>query len=283
MMYLLNKQRSTSMIYLMIVFIVMFFAFSACGGSKKSNLQTDDNKAVNIDDLLGVNGDEQKTNAAQNPEEAEVLRLLGIEDSSSNASAEMTEPAPAGQTEEPTIDDLKYEMQELEVKLAQKDKTISDLQSNLAQKERMLQQLQSAPVRSSTPPTLSSGTPTYGNSYRARYKQALTTYNEHRYREAIDLFSALLTENSAHSLSDNCQYWIGECYYGLGDYTQAIAEFEKVYSYSKSNKIDAAILKLGLSYRRLRNNEMARSQFEQLIANYPKSEYVDRARRYLNQ
>ncbi len=282
MMYFLNKNRSQSTILTILVWFSLFSVFTACGGSKKSNLQIDDNKAINIDELLGVKSDDQKTAVAQNPEEAEVLRLLGIEDSSSNTGADVSQTESANENDEPTIDDLKYEMQELEVKLAQKDKTISDLQSNLAQKERMLQQLQSAPVQTSTPPRLSSGTSTYGNSYRARYRAALDTYNAHRYREAIDQFSALLTENSSHSLADNCQYWIGECYYGLGNYTQAIAEFEKVYSYSKSNKIDAAILKLGLSYKKLGNDEMARSQFEQLIANYPKSEYVSLARRYLN-
>lgn len=283
MMYFLNKQRSTSLILFVFVILAIFVVFSACGGGKKSNLQTDDNKAINIDDLLGVDGGDQKADSAKNPDEADVLRLLGIEDSSADEVDDVAAKEPAKQGGEPTIDDLRYEMQELEVKLAQKDKTISDLQSDLAQKERMLQQLQSAPVQSSNPPTLSSGTPTYNNSYRARYKKAFNTYNAHKYREAIDQFSALLRENSTHSLADNCQYWIGECYYGLGNYTQAIAEFEKVYSYSKSNKIDAAILKLGLSYRRLGNNEMARSQFEQLIANYPKSEYIERARRYLNQ
>ncbi|KAA3612272.1 MAG: tol-pal system protein YbgF [Calditrichaeota bacterium] len=280
-MYFLKKSRSKSATLFTIVCLLLIVALTACGGSKKSNLETDDSEGINIDELLGVKGDDQKTDSTQNPEEAEVLRLLGIEDSGANTTS--TADNQAVNNEEPSVENLKSEMQELEIKLAQKDKTISELQTSLAAKERMLEQLQSTPTQISTPPTLSSGTSTYSSSYRARYKDALNTYNARRYREAIDQFSALLTENSNHSLADNCQYWIGEAYYGLGNFTQAIAEFEKVYSYSKSNKIDAAILKLGLSYKRIGNTEQAKSQFEQLIANYPKSEYVDQARKHLNQ
>lgn len=281
-MHLTKTFRSKSTALITISCVMLFLVLTACGGSKKNNLATDGNKDVNIDELLGVEGEHQKTDSTQNPEEAEVLRLLGIDDTSANAAPS---ESPAGTSEtkdDASVETLRNQMHALESKLAQKDKTISELQNDLVQKEARLQQLQDSPDLSTSSTTLSSGTSTYGTSYRARYKTALQTYENRHYREAIEQFSALLAENSNHSLSDNCQYWIGESYYGLGNYTQAIAEFEKVYSYPRSNKIDAAILKLGLSYLRIGNSELARSQFEQLVANYPKSEYVDQARMYLN-
>lgn len=283
-MQIKTKYRSRSTALFIMSCVMLFLVFTACGGSKNDSVTPNGGDDVNIDELLGVEGVQENTTETQNPEEAEVLRLLGIEDSSANTASSETMNDSNDKREGTTVEELKSQMNELETKLAQKDRTISELQTDLAQKENRLQELQtvSNPMSTSST-TLSSGTSTYGNSYRARYKAALQTYEERRYRDAIDQFGALLAENSNHSLSDNCQYWIGESYYGLGNYTQAIAEFEKVYSYPKSNKIDAAILKLGLSYLKIGNSELARSQFEQLIANYPKSDYVDRARAYLNQ
>ena len=96
------------------------------------------------------------------------------------------------------------------------------------------------------------------------------------------MFSALLGSNVRQSLADNCQYWIGECYYALKNYDQAIVEFEKVFRYSNSNKSDDALLKLGLTYLRLNKPAAAKSQFELLIANHPRSEFVDLAQRHID-
>ena len=82
-------------------------------------------------------------------------------------------------------------------------------------------------------------------------------------------------------LSDNCQYWIGESYYGLRNYNQAIAEFEKVFSFANSNKIDDAQLKLGVCYLRLGDKAQARNEFDRLLSAYPSSEYKPVAQRYI--
>ena len=280
-MYLVKKFRNKSAIFSHLVCILMLFTFIACGGGKKSNLNMGENDDINIDEILGIDGEKPKNETAQNPEEAEVLRLLGIDDSDTSNKAEP--PVAEAKTAEPTVNDLQSEVQNLESQLMEKDRTIINLRNDLEEKDAKLKELQTTRVQLSTPPPVSSSPSTYNSTYRQRYKDALAAYNARHYREAIDQFNALLNENSTNSLADNCQYWIGESYYGMGNYAQAIAEFEKVYSYAKSNKIDAAILKLGLSYLKMGNDELARSQFQQLIANYPKSEYVDRARSYLNQ
>ena len=96
-------------------------------------------------------------------------------------------------------------------------------------------------------------------------------------------FESLLSQNRNNSLSDNAQYWIGESYYGLGEYQKAITAFEKVFTFSNSNKDDAAQLKLGLCYMKLNDNVKAREELEKLISDYPTSESVGLARRLLNQ
>ena len=59
------------------------------------------------------------------------------------------------------------------------------------------------------------------------YGQALAQYYERRYAEAILGFQQVLDYKPFHPLQDNAQYWIGECYYGLGEYERALSAFER--------------------------------------------------------
>ena len=96
------------------------------------------------------------------------------------------------------------------------------------------------------------------------------------------MFSELINTDPNNSLSDNCQYWIGESYFGMVNYNQAIAEFEKVFSFSSSNKNDDAQLKLGVCYVKLGDLAQARAEFNRLLAVYPKSEYTSIAQKYIS-
>ena len=125
-------------------------------------------------------------------------------------------------------------------------------------------------------------TPPSKSGFEMLYEEARRAYNARDYRTAVQKFNNLLTQNMNHSLSDNCQYWIGESYYGLGNYQQAIVAFEKVFTFPKSNKYADSQLKLGLSYMRLNNTSRASEEFEKLIQDYPTSSYVTIARQYLD-
>ncbi|HDQ44722.1 MAG TPA: tetratricopeptide repeat protein [bacterium] len=129
---------------------------------------------------------------------------------------------------------------------------------------------QAAPPRTATAAT-----------FEQRYEEARRAYNARNFQSAIQQFEALLSENRSHALSDNCQYWIGEAYYGMGNYQRAIAAFEKVFTFPRSNKYPDSQLKLGLSYLRMNNTSRAAEELQKLIDNYPTSEYVSAARQYL--
>lgn len=118
-------------------------------------------------------------------------------------------------------------------------------------------------------------------TYRERYLQALTLHQNGRHDEAAEQFRRLIAEDRNHELADNAQYWLGECYYSLKQYQRAIIEFEKVRSFSNSDKGDDAQFKLGLCYRQLGNLEKARTEFLTLIATYPQSEFVENAKQLL--
>lgn len=128
-----------------------------------------------------------------------------------------------------------------------------------------------------------SETYTAGVSYRDRYLQALTYYQNGDHEAAIQLFRQLLNEDKDHELADNAQYWIGECFYSMKQYRRAIVEFENVFSFKNSNKEDDAQFKLGLCYAAMGEREQAVDEFQRLIDYYPQSEYVKNAKQFVTQ
>jgi tol-pal system protein YbgF len=238
----------------------------ACGGSKNTNVSSTntDTTSVDIDNLLN-SPDQQQAGS----EDAEVLRLLGIEPAKSEAAK--TPPAAT----EPNSAEMQKEIDRLQRELNAKDQQVADLRNSLMERDARLQEMQKAPTGAVTATFSVDG-------FLQRYAEARNLYEQRRYTEAITLFQQVLAENPQSSYADNCQYWIGECYYGLGKFAQSVAEFEKVLAFARSNKKDAALLKLGLCHVRMGDRQQARSLFEQLIAYYPSSPYVANARKYLS-
>ena len=119
-------------------------------------------------------------------------------------------------------------------------------------------------------------------SYKDRYASALAFYRLRKFESAIKKFKSLTDEDKSHSLSDNAQYWIGECYYHLKFYSKAASEFEKVLAFDNSNKKDSAILMKGKALKHLGLKKDAIEQFKTLIAQYPRSSYTKRARELMS-
>jgi tol-pal system protein YbgF len=230
----------------------------------------------------------QKNNAA---EEDEVLKLLGI--TPEEKRAETSKKAAPAEDLSAQEKELKAKIAQLQQELNRKDSEVGELQNQLKQKEQKLKEMEemlttlqasgasASSQTSAQMPARRAAAP--AGSFRARYEEALSLYNNRHYREAIRKFQALIQEDPNNSLSDNCQYWIGECYYSLGKYNQALVEFQKVFTFPNSNKEDDAQLKIGMTYLRLGDKARAKEAFKTLLENYPKSEYCSIAQRYLNQ
>jgi len=121
------------------------------------------------------------------------------------------------------------------------------------------------------------------DEFGASYEQALQMFYARDYDGAISTFNSLLQSGSNNRLVSNCQYWIGESYYGKRDYNRALEAFSKVLDFRNSHKNDDALLMMGLSYLRIGENSLARQSFDRLINDYPESEYRDKAEQYLSQ
>lgn len=203
--------------------------------------------------------------------EQDILKLLDIEEGIVEKS-EVKEVLTTSLEERVTL---------LEKQLIERNSEINELKSELVLKDERIDGLQSKieEMRRSIP---QEGGKINFSEFSRQYQATLNVYYAKRYKEAIEMFNVLLSIDMNNSLSDNCQYWIGECYYGLSDFKKSIIEFEKVFTFSNNNKDDDAQLKLGLCYLNLRDKERASSELNRLLTNYPNSEYVEKAKSLLN-
>jgi len=227
--------------------VLALFLITGCGGSSQTMRGEEQAGEVeDIDALLGLTDDSGEEETEEEIADDDVLRLLGVkEEGQSTESAVKKEEA--SQTQQQT-----------EARAAEEKQAAADAEEK--------------PASRTARTTL---------SFQDRYRQALDQYYARNYREAIQSFQNLLNENMTHSLSDNCQYWIGECYWGLGDYQQAAVAFQKVFTFSRSNKDPDAQLKLGLCFLRMGDKVRAKQEFQKLIDNYPASDRVSIAKRYI--
>ena len=74
------------------------------------------------------------------------------------------------------------------------------------------------------------------------YRDALNRFRGRRYKEAIDILQWLLQQYPNDTLASNCEYWIGESFFGLADYQQAYSAFKRVTLYSGSTKRNDAVV-----------------------------------------
>ena len=169
---------------------------------------------------------------------------------------------------------LKSRMDELNQQIGQKEGEINTLQTALTEKNEtvatMQTQLTSAPSNGSSA------------SFSRAYEEALSQFYAKRYSEAIGQFNTLITQFPDHSLASNCVYWIGEAYFGSGNYREAANAFNRVLSYPRSLKKDDALLMLGRAHLQLNQKEEARQAFDRLIKEFPTSEFVAKAEEWLN-
>ena len=119
--------------------------------------------------------------------------------------------------------------------------------------------------------------------YKQTYMTSLGHFQNQEFDEAIAGFTELVSTDATNDLADNSQYWLAECYYSQKEFKRAIAAFEKVFTYSGTDKDDDAQLKIGLSYQSMGNVNKAREEFQRMIDYFPGSEYYPKAKDALKQ
>ena len=120
------------------------------------------------------------------------------------------------------------------------------------------------------------------SEFRERYIEGLSLYQNSDYNKSLKVFEELISVDKSHDLADNCQYWLGEIFYGMKDFRRSIKEFEKVFKFKDSNKYDDSQYKLGLCYINIGNKSRAKDEFQKLLDLYPNSEYYQKSRQWLD-
>jgi tol-pal system protein YbgF len=288
----MKTRKSLAWVLTFVTAGLMVFMLS-CATTQQSNMNAGE------DESAGLIGDNSTEEIDTTSDEDEVLSLLGITkepDStatvgSSNAveaaapevETSATNTVPSASNQKPVASntkELEQKVKALEEESQRKSREVVDLRTELVERDRRITALQkdmSRPEKASR--TVASDAT---KDFQVKYDQALNLYRERKFRQAIQLFDELLNIGSSNSLVDNCQYWKGECFYGLSDYNQAIIEFQKIFAFENSNKFDDSQLKLGLCYMSLGDKEKAKREFQKLINNYPDSEFVGKAQNYLS-
>lgn len=111
------------------------------------------------------------------------------------------------------------------------------------------------------------------------YREALKKFMEGRYDDAVREFRGLLAAGIPDPLNDNCHYWIGESYFGLKRYSEALASFDEVLAFEWSNKKDDSQVMIARCYARMGDRARAEQEYRKLIDVYPASPYVELAKR----
>lgn len=137
-----------------------------------------------------------------------------------------------------------------------------------------------APARASVPPATSrAATAPARPTAETAYKAALATYQAKRFEESERAFDAFLRDYPNSKLAPNALYWKGESLYSRRLYPEAIFVFKDVTArYPKHHKASDALLKAGMAYGRMNDEDNARLHYQVLLEDYPSSPAARRAR-----
>jgi tol-pal system protein YbgF len=118
---------------------------------------------------------------------------------------------------------------------------------------------------------------------RELYSQAYADYARGNYELAIQGFEEYLRNYPGTDFSDNAQYWIGECLYGMKKYADAIEAWNTLLrDFPSSDKLPDARVKKGMSLERLGRRSQALVEYRYVVDRYPNTQAARIARDKLN-
>jgi tol-pal system protein YbgF len=121
-----------------------------------------------------------------------------------------------------------------------------------------------------------------GEAMEALYKNAKQTYERKDFAAAREKFKAFLAVYPKGELSDNAQFWIGECYYSEKEYEKAIIAYDDVLKkFPKGDKVPSALLKQALCWQELGDKTFAQSLLKRVIKEHPRTEQAKIAKEKL--
>ncbi|MBN1541875.1 outer membrane protein assembly factor BamD [candidate division KSB1 bacterium] len=125
-----------------------------------------------------------------------------------------------------------------------------------------------------------------------RMNTALELFNKKKYLDARTQFRVITLSHSGSNLADQAQFYLAECHFKLKEYILSAAEYDRLLKvYPKSDYVDDAKYKLGLSYYELSPKYaldqeytlQAISHFQEFLEEYHTSEFVPQVEKMLRE
>jgi len=167
--------------------------------------------------------------------------------------------------------DLQAENGRLRTRIVELENNLKATESRAAGLQRQVDELRER-LNRETPPV-------EPGDMEGAYREALKKFMDGRYEDAVRDFQALLAAGIPDPLNDNCHYWIGESWFGLKRYTEALASFDEVLAFEWSNKKDDSQVMIARCYGRMGDLARAQQEYRKLMDVYPASPYLELARR----
>ncbi len=190
-------------------------------------------------------------------------------------------PIPKAETEaiNPTPSVSEAKLNELQTQLTELLERLDVLNARIAKLETAAPVNVPAPVPERAPvpvpaPTRASApvAPVHGADLYEAYRNALILFGHGKHAESRAAFERIFEAEPSGELADNALFWIGETYFAVGDYSNAMRYYARVTKeFADQNKAPDAMFKMGLTYVKTGDLAMARRTFEECIKKYPYS------------
>ncbi len=117
---------------------------------------------------------------------------------------------------------------------------------------------------------------------RMLYMNAVFAYQREDYQTAIHQFSDLALDDIDDITAGNVLYWMADCYFQLGQPSNALSVLTQLDMYKESDKLDDSMILQGLAFRQLGEKEKSVAAFAGVVELYPDSEYYRLAQMEFN-
>jgi tol-pal system protein YbgF len=138
--------------------------------------------------------------------------------------------------------------------------------------------VQQPPVQQPAPPPNTSG------EEQQLYKEAMGQYTKGRFEQALRAFQDLLDQYPDSRIAVDAQFMIGESFYGMKEYVDAVSEYEKmIKEYPDSDRVPGAKLKKAFSLFSLGKKGQGVMELQQIVQRYPTTKEAQIAKQRLSE
>ncbi len=114
------------------------------------------------------------------------------------------------------------------------------------------------------------------------FSQGMAEFKAGKYKDAYRIFEQVLAENPSGKKAARTLFYMAECLFAQGEYDLAILDYQKVISnHARDPHTPTALLKQGISFEKLTDNETAKIIYKKLIKDYPDTPEAEKARKRL--